>query len=206
MKFESLVKLVVFIFSSILVVFSFQNCANSKNLSQINNTEVSGINEVISSGAPGSSDLEASKLTQIDFSKASNLFLQLDSIYSQLSTRSKPSVNINLQNGEVRSVTQEGEVNSPIRWCLLKEELEELKAILETSKICKPTNMVNNIQVCTQVYIYPYAKIELPGEEVVKLGEKSGCSTGVDLCEQHRNAMNGFISYLSSHLEYRKCL
>ncbi|MCK6597517.1 MAG: hypothetical protein L6Q37_04070 [Bdellovibrionaceae bacterium] len=206
MKFDSLVKLVVLIFSSTLVVFSFQNCANSKSLSQINNDQVSAVNELTSSGAHGTSDLESSKLTQMDFSKATHLFLQLDSIYSQISTRSKPSVNINLQNGEIRSVTQEGEVNSPIRWCLLKDELEELKAILETSKICKPTNMINNSQVCTQVYIYPYAKIELPGEEVVKLGEKSGCSTGIDLCEQHRNAMNGFISYLSSHLEYRKCL
>lgn len=194
MKFNTFTKLFMFVFSSVAIIGSFQNCAQSK------------ISNAASDESTSSGGSEISKLEEVDLSKATSLELQLNSLYSLNLRKDKSNLSINLINGEMRHVNLDGRIISPVRLCLFKEELAELKAIIETSKVCLPEAKVAADTVCTQDYIYPYAKVQLDYNEIIKFGEKSGCSKGVDLCEEHKKALNGFISYLSSHVDNRKCL
>lgn len=198
MKFNTLAKLIMFAFATFSVVTTFQNCAQSKNpIAAATNENKSGSNANIDSAA---------KLAEVDLSKATTIEVQLISLFTTNFKTEIPNIQINLSNGEMRYVNKDGQYVSPLRLCLFREELSEIKSIIESSKVCRPEGKVNSDTVCTMEYIYPYAKIFLEGNDIIKLGEKSGCSGIVDLCEDSKKTLNGYISYLSSHLDNRKCL
>lgn len=197
MKFNTLAKLIMFAFATFSVVTTFQNCSQSKNSSLTNMDHNKG-------GSVNNND--SAKLAEVDLSNATAIEVQLTSLFSTNFKNDIPSIQINLSNGEMRYINKEGQYISPLRLCLYREELQEIKSIIETSKICQPEGKVSADTVCTMEYIYPYAKIFLESNDIIKLGEKSGCSGIVDLCEDSKKALNGYISYLSSHLDNRKCL
>lgn len=196
MRFNTLAKLIMLAFSSFSVVTTFQNCAQSK--------KPEAAVEQINSGS--NSNTGSSKVSEISLVNASMIEVQLTSLFSTSLKRENANLQINLSNGEMRYVNSEGQYISPVRLCLYKEELVEIKSIVETSKVCMPDGRVSADTVCTMEYIYPYARILLETNEIIKLGEKSGCSGIIDLCEENKKALNGYISYLSSHLDNRKCL
>lgn len=190
-------------YASLAMIGSFQNCAQSK---------VGKGNELVPGTITPVENLDSGesknpKLNSVDLKNASSLDLQLNSLFSKNNRNEKPRLLINLSNGEMRQVNQEGQVVSQIRLCLLQEELSELSAIIDTAEICTTDSKVSSDAVCTLEYIYPYAKVQLSSNEIINLGEKTGgCGNVLDLCEEHKKALNGFISYLSSNLDNRKCL
>lgn len=197
MKFNTLAKLIMFAFATFSVVTTFQNCAQSKSPVTAATEENKG---------SSNTNIDSSKLTEVDMSKATAIEVQLTSLFTTNFKTEIPNIQINLSNGEMRYVNKEGQFVSPLRLCLYREELQEIKSIVESSKVCRPEGKVNADTVCTMEYIYPYAKIFLESNDIIKLGEKSGCSGIVDLCEDSKKTLNGYISYLSSHLDNRKCL
>lgn len=194
MRTNTLAKLLMFLFASLSVASSFQNCSQTKLATKVSESD------------SGLSAQESDKISKVDLKQATSLEVQLDSLFTTQLKKEKPNLKINLVNGEMRYVNQDGKHLSAIRFCLYKEELLELKSIIETSKVCQPETRVLASNVCRGDYIHPYAKVQLAFSEVVKLGEKSGCSGIIDLCQENKKALNGYISYLASHLESRKCL
>lgn len=190
-------------YASLAMIGSFQNCAQSK---------VGKGNELVPGTITPVENLDSGesknpKLNTVALKNASSLDLQLNSLFSKNNRNEKPRLLINLSNGEMRQVNLEGQVVSQIRLCLLQEELTELSAIIDTAEICTTDSKVSSDAVCTLEYIYPYAKVQLSSNEIINLGEKTGgCGNVLDLCEEHKKALNGFISYLSSNLDNRKCL
>lgn len=199
MKFNTFAKLIMFVFATSSIVMTFQNCAQP-------GSHVSAATDEIKSGSDASSSIDSTKIAEMDLSKATTLEIQLISLFTTNLKTDVPNIQINLTNGEMRYVSKEGQFVSPLRLCLYREELAEIKSIVESSKVCQPQGKVSAETVCTMQYIYPYAKIYLENNNVLKLGEKTGCSGIVDLCEESKKTLNGYISYLSSHLDNRKCL
>lgn len=197
MRFNTLAKLIMLAFSSFSIVTTFQNCAQSKKPELATEPASSAGSDV---------NMGSSKVSEIDLTNASILEVQLVSLFSTSLKRETAHLQVNLSNGEMRYVNSEGQYISPVRLCLYKEELAEIKSIVGSSKVCIPNTRVNADTVCTMEYIYPYAKILLETNEIIKLGEKAGCSGIIDLCEESKKALNGYISYLASHLDNRKCL
>lgn len=197
------IKIFMLSYASLAMIGSFQNCAQSK---------VGKGNELVPGTITSVENLDSGesknpKLNSVDLKNASSLDLQLNSLFSKNNRNEKPRLLINLSNGEMRQVNLEGQVVSQIRLCLLQEELSELSAIIDTAEICTTDSKVSSDAVCTLEYIYPYAKVQLSSNEIINLGEKTGgCGNVLDLCEEHKKALNGFISYLSSNLDNRKCL
>ncbi|MBN8536214.1 MAG: hypothetical protein J0M15_04140 [Deltaproteobacteria bacterium] len=197
------IKIFMLSYASLAMIGSFQNCAQSK---------VGKGNELVPGTITPVENLDSGesknpKLNSVDLKNASSLDLQVNSLFSKNNRNEKPRLLINLSNGEMRQVNLEGQVVSQIRLCLLQEELSELSAIIDTAEICTTDSKVSSDAVCTLEYIYPYAKVQLSSNEIINLGEKTGgCGNVLDLCEEHKKALNGFISYLSSNLDNRKCL
>lgn len=197
------IKIFMLFYASLAMIGSFQNCAQSK---------VGNGNELIPGTMAPVENLDSSesknpKLISVDLKNASSLDLQLNSLFSKNNRNERPRLLINMFNGEMRQVNLEGQVVSQIRLCLLQEELSELTTIINTAEVCTSDSKVNSDAVCTLEYIYPYAKVHLSSNEIINLGEKpGGCGNVLDLCEEHKKALNGFISYLSSNLDNRKCL
>lgn len=190
-------------YASLAMIGSFQNCAQSKigNANELTPGTMSPVQN------QDTSESNIPKLNSVDLRKASSLELQLNSLFLKNNRNETPRFLINLSNGEMMQVNLEGQVVSQIRLCLLQEELSELSAIIDNAEICTSDSKVNSDAVCTLEYIYPYAKVHLSSNEVINLGEKTGgCGNVLDLCEEHKKALNGFITYLSSNLENRKCL
>lgn len=152
------------------------------------------------------------KIENVDLSAAEYIDISLRSLYAEHDiqrkwSRDSQNLKINLANGEMRYVDLEGSIVSPVRLCLHHQELEEFKAILQAAKVCQPNAPgVREDIACTQVYQYPFAWVEYASGEKVKLGEVAGCSRSLDLCEEHKDAFNGFVAYLRNHLDSRKCL
>jgi len=205
LKPNTIAKVVLLSFSSLVLVGTFQNCAQASGPM------------AFTPSTSGSSDLNPStnsmdKIENVDLSAAEYIDISLRSLYAETevqrkSTRDSQNLKINLSNGEMRYVDLEGGVVSPVRLCLRRQELEEFKAILQAVKVCQPNVPSAREDIaCTQVYKYPFAWVEYASGEKVKLGEVAGCSRSLDLCDEYKDVFNGFIAYLRNHLDSRKCL
>lgn len=205
MKPNTIAKVVLLSFSSLVLVGTFQNCAQASG------------SAAFTPSTSGSSDLNPStnsmdKIENVDLSAAEYIDISLRSLYAETevqrkSVRDSQNLKINLSNGEMRYVDLEGGVVSPVRLCLRGQELAEFKAILQSVKVCQPNVPSAREDIaCAQVYKYPFAWVEYASGEKVKLGEVAGCSRSLDLCDEHKDVFNGFIAYLRNHLDSRKCL
>lgn len=209
LKPNAIAKIILLSFSSLTLLGTFQNCAQSSGSAAFT-PGGSGT----SAGAENSDSLE--KIENLDLSSAEYINVSLKSLYSEPEPRRLPkdylsknyqNLKINLINGEMRSVDSDGIILSPIRFCLRSQELEELKVILRNSRLCRPTSMEGREDVvCSQIYKYPFAWLQYANGENVKLGEVSGCTKSLDLCMEYRNVFNGFVAYLRNNVESRICL
>lgn len=193
----------LFLFSSIFLVGTFQNCAQSQSSSAFV-PSTSGSNDSATSET-------YEKVESIDMSSAEYITVSLQSLYGMTSqqrlSKDFKNLQINLNNGEMRSVDVDGNVVNPIRLCLGRNELEEFKLILQNSRLCQPavTTAREDI-VCSQVFEFPYALLQYSNGNQIKIGEVNGCNRSLDLCEEYKNVYNGFIAYIRNNLEARKCL
>lgn len=202
MRPNTIAKAVLLSFSSIVLVSTFQNCA------QATGTEAFvPVNSGSSSNAVVSDSYE--KVDGVDLSAADYIVVSLRSLYAEGTQRRMnkefQNLQINLSNGEMRSVDSDGSILSPVRLCLKRQELEEFKAVLRNTHLCQPI-AAREDEVCTQIYKYPLALLQYGNGDQVKIGEVAGCSKSLDLCEENRDVYNGFIAYLRNNLEGRKCL
>ncbi|MCB0368884.1 MAG: hypothetical protein KDD45_05390 [Bdellovibrionales bacterium] len=199
MKSNIIVKTFIFFLSSFTISVSFQNCAKSsqENMNESSLENKSPVKDVDSD--------QSSKVATIDLTKAVAITLPVDPIISLKQVGVNYKLFVNLENGEMKYINDEDEVISPIRYCLYKDEVQALKGFINNANICIPESLPSGY-VCTADYIFPYSKIILDDNQILKLGEKSGCNKSPDLCDDSKKALNGYISYLSSHIESRKCL
>lgn len=203
LKPNTIAKIIVLSFSSIILISTFQNCAQaSRDAFKPNN-----------SGATSNTNFSdtTEKIENVDLSAAESITVSLKSLYSDSAqrrvTKEYQNLQINLSNGEMRSVDTDGTILSPVRLCMRHQELEEFKSILRNSRLCQPlVPSAREDLVCTQVYKYPFAWVQYGNGDKVKLGEVNGCTKSVDLCEEHRDVYNGFIAYIRNNLDSRKCL
>lgn len=207
LKPNTIAKVILLSFSSIILVGTFQNCAQAAGPSAFTPT-ASGANTTDLNPTSNSMD----KIDNVDLSTADYISISLRSLYAEnevqkKSARDSQNLKINLSNGEMRYVDIEGGVVNPTRLCLYRQELEEFKAILHSIRICQPNVPTNREDVaCTQIYKSPFASVEYANNTKVKLGEIAGCVRSPDLCEEYKDVFNGFVAYLRNHLDSRKCL
>ncbi|MBL7545574.1 MAG: hypothetical protein JNL11_17275 [Bdellovibrionaceae bacterium] len=204
MKPNTIAKIILLSFSSIILIGTFQNCAQSSG-------EVAFTPSVSGSyGGEPSSYMD--KVDNVDLSKADYIDISLRSLYAESdavyrSVKEYQNLKINLANGEMRYVDPEGHPINSTRLCLKPQELGELKAILEGSRVCQPSVPGDREDVvCTQVYKFPFAWLQYANGDKIKLGEVNGCARSLDLCEEHKQVFNGFVAYIRNHIDSRKCL
>lgn len=210
MRPNAIAKVILLLFSSVVLLGTFQNCAKSSGQAAFTPETASGSNTTGSDLAYGSME----KIENIDLSMADSIDLSLRSLYAEGTEgqrRSKElqlqNIKINLANGEMRYVSVDGEIISPVRLCLRHQELEEFKSILHSVRLCQPNSPSSREDiVCTQSYKYPFAWLQYASGEKIKLGEIAGCQRSIDLCDEHRDVFNGFVAYIRNHLDNRKCL
>lgn len=206
LKPNTIAKVILLSFSSVILVGTFQNCAQATGSAAFT-PSTSGSSVDLN---PTSNSMD--KVDNVDLSTADYIDISLRSLYAEneiqrKSSRDSQNLKINLSNGEMRYVDVEGRVVNPTRLCLNRQELEEFKAILQSVRVCQP-NVTSNREdiVCTQIYKYPFASVEYASGSKVKLGEVAGCTRSPDLCDEHKDVFNGFVAYLRNHLDNRKCL
>lgn len=205
LKPNTIAKVILLSFSSLILVGTFQNCAQASGPTAFT-PSTSGSNDL----NPSTNSMD--KIENVDLGAAEYIDISLRSLYAEndiqrKSVRDSQNLKINLVNGEMRYVDLDGGVVNPIRLCLRRQELEEFKAILHSVKVCQPNVPSAREDIaCTQVYKYPFAWVEYASGEKVKLGEVAGCSRSLDLCDEYKDVFNGFIAYLRNHLDSRKCL
>lgn len=206
LKPNTIAKVILLSFSSLILVGTFQNCAQATGASAFT---------PVASGAGGSLEPSSNSMDKVDnisLGSADYINLSLRSLYAESdvqkkSVRDSQNLKINLSNGEMRYVDLEGSAINSVRLCLTRQELEEFKSVLQSVKVCQPNVPRSREDIaCTQVYKYPFAMVEYGTGEKVKLGEVAGCNRSLDLCEEYRDVFNGFAAYLRSHLDSRKCL
>lgn len=204
MKPNTIAKIVLLSFSSIILVGTFQNCAQSSG-------EVA-FTPSVSGSNTGEPSTFMDKVDNVDLSKADYIDVSLRSLYAEpgasyRSVKEYQNLKINLSNGEMRYVDAEGHPVSALRLCLKPQELAELRSILESARVCQPNTPGEREDVaCTQVYKFPFAWLQYSNGDKIKLGEVNGCARSLDLCEEYKQGFNGFIAYLRNHIDMRKCL
>ncbi len=204
MKPNTIATVILLSFSSIILLGTFQNCAQSSS-----SHAFTPINSGTSAGEENADSLE--KVDNVDLSAADFILVSLRSLNNDTnqprSAKDVQNLQINLINGEMKVVDTDGSVLDPVRLCLRRQELEEFKNILRNSRLCQPNTAASREDVvCTQVYKYPFAKLQYANGDKVKLGEVNGCTRSLDLCDEYKDVFNGFIAYIRNNIDNRKCL
>lgn len=203
LKPNTIAKVILLSFSSIILLGTFQNCAQSSGAAAFT-PAVSGANPTTTNSMD--------KVDNVDLSSAQYIDVSLRSLYADGSNQNRnvkefQNIKINLNNGEMRYVDNDGNIASPIRLCLRPQEIAEFKSILHSARVCQPNVPSDREDVaCTQIYKFPFAWLQYANGDRIKLGEVSGCSRSLDLCEEYKDVFNGFVAYLRNHLDTRKCL
>jgi hypothetical protein len=91
-------------------------------------------------------------------------------------------LDVDINSGSVQAFEQAGRVPGAT-YQLGDIELSQLKSILQKAEVCEPLAQEHQKNMaCTMIYVYPYATLVSPNQQM-KLGEKmSGCDIPVDLC------------------------
>ena len=170
---------VLIIISAVILVFSFQNCSK-KN-----------IKDFISD----SSVTVTRNSTQLYYEM--KMVTQEDDVYYA----------INLVNGFIEKVDGAGN-RLGVQYCLDQNQFNQLHAILSGAEICRYDLQINKeeVQVCTQEYVYPYS-VFVAASEAIALGEKrNGCQVANDLCDSNRAAnLRQWVSSSLANLKNINC-
>lgn len=109
--------------------------------------------------------------------------------------------------GESRSFEGFGEVAGE-RHCLTSNDLASLNSVLSQAEVCEPIGDVEvseEFQVCTQMYRYPYASLQLASREF-RLGEQiNGCEKSIDLCGEKAGQLAAWSQAILATLVTKKC-
>ena len=174
------------------LVLSYQNCGSPQTpMGASGESTLKGIDS-------NSSQVEAESWTGIEFvSESAN------------SPRGE-RYHLDLNTGEIVAFSElAAKPSEQRRLCLTEDELDEIRAIIETSSVCEPVEQVREDQMCTMQYESPYAWLvseDNRGEAILALGEKSnGCDQPTDLCGDHPNLLKGFIAAVARDLDQRSC-
>lgn len=185
------------------LVVGFQNCSRNQlsdtnSADALNNpTEVTPVEKVDVSQTeilevPESAYLETQLRPSIQQSKPTSSF-------------SSHHLEIDVKTGVIHVVDQAGETVAGVQYCLSNSEVDELRVILDSARICEDKAQTNSQLGCTMEYRFPYAKLHLPEVEIA-LGEAmSGCHKGPDLCGDQKDMLQGFLAHVQNNLAAKKC-
>ncbi|WP_413289961.1 hypothetical protein [Bdellovibrio sp. HCB337] len=185
------------------LVVGFQNCSRNQlsdtsatnalsNPAEVTPAEKIDVSQTEILEVPESPYLEAQLQSAIQLSKPT-------------SALSSHHLEIDVKTGVVHVVDQNNEVVAGVQYCLSSSDLNELRTILDTAKICEDKAAVDESSQCTMNYRFPYAKLHFPQAELA-LGEAmSGCHKGPDLCGDQKDMLQGFLAHVQSELASKKC-
>jgi len=185
------------------LVVGFQNCSRnqlSDNLGSnalSNPTEVTPVEKV---------DVSQAEMLEVPESAYLETQLQSDIIKSKpTSTFSSHRLEIDVKTGVVHVIDQNNEMVTGVQYCLSSSDVNEMRSILDSAKVCEDKAVVNQDMNCTAEYKFPYAKLHFADLEL-PLGESmSGCHRGPDLCGEQRDMLQGFLAHVQKNLPAMKC-
>jgi len=193
----------VFAAITFCLVIGFQNCAQNKlsdstganafgNPTEVTPAEKMDVSQTETVEVPESSYLEAQLQPAIAQSKPTSTF-------------ASHHLEIDAKTGVIHVYDQNEDLVAGVQYCLNSQDLEDLKGILATAKICDGTASADDQVNCSMDYTYPYAKLLFVNAEV-SLGEStSGCSKGPDLCGQQKDMLQSFLANLQTNLSSKTC-
>ena len=201
-------RLVTFFGVFFLLIFGFQNCAQSpQDFASSSRNQLEQASESESSLA--AVDLNQ-KVERIEVPESPELEQALRGVSSK-STFSGESLFISQtlfiypQTGLIDVVNSQTGEKLGQNFCLKPDQMNQLQGILAAARICEAINVEDSSQMCTMDYEFPYAKLYLLNQKV-NLGEKfSGCHRGADLCGDYANLMRSFIFEVKSQLGTLDC-
>jgi hypothetical protein len=185
------------------LVVGFQNCSRNQ-LSDVNPANaLSNPMEVTPSEKIDVSQTEMLEIPESAFLEAQ---LQAAILASKpTSTFAAHHLEIDVKTGVVHVVDQNNETLAGVQYCLSSPDMSELRAILDSSKVCEDSAVVDEQINCTADYQFPYAKLHFLESEL-SLGESmSGCHKGPDLCGNQKDMLQGFLAHVQSDLASKKC-
>ncbi|MGZ3742222.1 MAG: hypothetical protein ACXWRE_00735 [Pseudobdellovibrionaceae bacterium] len=184
------------------LIISFQNCS-PHHLSDVNNANALSNPTLVT--PTEKVDVSQTEMVEIPESAYLESQLQQDiTAASPTSTFSAHHLEIDVKTGVVHVVDQNNEVLVGLQYCLNSSDMSELHTILDSAKVCED-QAVEDGQVCTAEYRFPYAKLHFLDSEI-SLGEAlSGCNKGPDLCGDQKDMLQGLLTHIQGDLATRKC-
>lgn len=192
----------VFAGCAFCLVIGFQNCSPQK-LSDVNASDsLNNPTEVVPS-----EKIDVSQTEILEIPESPYLEAQLQKDIQQVqpdATFASHHLEIDVKTGVIHVLDQSDEIVIGVQYCLSSGEVAELRAILDSSKICEEKAEVAG-QVCTMNYTFPYATLLFSNSELA-LGEStSGCHKGPDLCGEQKDLLQGFLAHVQNQLSSKKC-
>lgn len=185
------------------LVIGFQNCSRN----QFSDTSVSNSLSNPAEVTPAEK-IDVSQAEILEVPESSFLESQLQPAIQQskpTSTFASHHLEIDVKTGVMHVVDQNDELIPGVQYCLSVADLNELRVILDTAKICEDKAVVDENTACTMNYTYPYARLHFPEVELA-LGEAtSGCHRGPDLCGEQKDMLQGFLAHIQSELASKMC-
>lgn len=193
----------VFAAFAFCLVVGFQNCSRNQLSDAGDSNALSNPTEITPAEKVDVSQAEAVEVPESAFLES-----QLQSAITQAkptSTFATHHLEIDAKTGVIHVLDQNNDTVAGVQYCLSSSDMTELRAILDSAKICEDKALVDEQTNCTMDYTYPYAKLQFVDSEV-SLGEAmSGCHKGPDLCGDQKDMLQGFLANLQNKLTNLKC-
>jgi hypothetical protein len=185
------------------LAISFQNCSRSQ-FSDVNNSNA--LNNPTAVTPAEKIDVSQTKMLEIPESAYLESKLQSAITASNpTSTFAAHHLEIDVNTGVVKVVDQSNEIVVGVQYCLSSSDINELRAILDSSKVCEDQAVIDEQINCTADYKFPYAKLHFLESEI-SLGETvSGCHKGPDLCGDQKDMLQGLLTHIQGDLASKKC-
>lgn len=179
------------------LLFGFQNCTPSQ-IGQETGTAATAVSQ----NGDSSSSSAIAGVNKIE----------IPSLNNTLGIRGKPGSDMTLQidinNGHIDVLDQNGTIDSSQKKCLSAAELSEVRAILSTGKMCEAGRNTSSQEVaCAQYITEPYAKLlkDNSHDDVILGFWSSSCEHGPDLCGDHKEIMKSFLKAVASQINNKDC-
>lgn len=185
-------KLVGGLVLGLVIMFSFQNCAQAPRADDISGQ---------TSAFAAKVDLQGEKLNQIDF------LIQENESVSRAGRTYSLAVNKNLQVNLITGVMSVvSDLGGPAtEFCLTEGLRNELISVLKASQICKKPEAPAG-KLCTMVMKLPYAQIRTDVDQFDLGAANDGCgSGGVDLCGAQADMLKGYAAALKARYKSLSC-
>lgn len=193
-----MIKVVAAVFSTFILLISFQNCQQPPHPDEINGNGVTASNVVSANKV----DLGSESVNGVEFMVEDTKVLTKAGYSYQVKYNKVLAVDL-----DTGVMTESSDVDSSVNtYCLPANLKNELISILKSSQVCRGDSVLEDGKVCAQSIKLPYASV-VTSKGSYDLGSASdACGSNlIDLCDGQSDTLKGFIAAVKSQYSGMSC-